>query len=134
MPAAPHIPAATDRLQILLDADCALCTRLGQYLMRHARSGRFDLAPIRSDLGQRLVAHYAIPYPKGSFILIDSGHAYTKTSAVFRVARHLPAPARWVLILKIFPRSWTDALYDLIARNRHRIFKGPVMCARLERR
>ena len=123
---------ATDRLMVLLDAQCPLCTRLGRFLTRHAPPGRFELVPIRCETGQRLIDQYAIPDPEGSFILIDTGHAYTKSAAVFRVTRHLPAPARWVLILKIFPRSWTDAIYDVIARNRRRIFETPLTCARYD--
>jgi predicted DCC family thiol-disulfide oxidoreductase YuxK len=123
---------ATDRLMVLLDAQCPLCTRLGQYLTRHAPPGRFELVPIRCETGQRLIDQYAIPDPEGSFILIDTGHAYTKSPAVFRVARHLAAPARWVLILRILPRAWTNAIYDVIARNRRRIFKTPLTCARYD--
>jgi len=128
MTSAPHIPHADPPLVVLLDGECVLCTRVGQYLTRHAPHGRFDLIAIRSDPGQDLIAAHAIPNPDGSFILIDAGHAYTKSTAVFRIASHLPAPARWIRILKIFPRPCTDALYNFIARNRHKIFKRPVTC------
>jgi len=123
----PESPPAAEPLLVLIDADCVLCTRIGQYLTRHAPPGRFLLIPLRSDQGQSLIAQYAIPN-QDSFILIDAGHARIKSNAVFRTTRELPAPARWILILKILPQTWTDALYNLIAANRHRIFKQPATC------
>ena len=53
----------------------------------------------------------------------------TKSSAVLRVLRYLGGVWRPLgVVAAIVPRALRDAVYDLVARHRHRLIRGGPAC------
>ena len=53
--------------------------------------------------------------------MVHGGVAYFKSDAALTVLSHLPGWG-WVRVLRAVPKALRDAVYNLVARNRYRIF------------
>jgi predicted DCC family thiol-disulfide oxidoreductase YuxK len=108
---------------VLYDGVCGLCNRSVQLILRNDRRGRFRFAALQSDAGRALLEKFGLP-PEAldSVVLVDGGQAWRKSRAALRIARRMdpPWPLLWPLV--IIPRPVADLLYNLLARNRYRIF------------
>lgn len=108
---------------ILFDGVCRFCNGSVNFVLRHDRAGRFRFAPLQSDPGQQLMTEYGINREKtDSFVLIEGGKPYLKSTAALRVARGLGFPWNLLGVFMILPAAVRDMVYDWIARNRYRWF------------
>jgi predicted DCC family thiol-disulfide oxidoreductase YuxK len=126
-PAVPGFP--DDRPIIIFDGYCAMCSGFARFVLRHDRGGRFRLVPAQSRLGRALYVHYGLdPVDYETNILIEDGIAWFKAEGSIRIAERLGFPSRLAAGLRMLPRTWRDALYDVVARNRLRIFGRREVC------
>jgi len=103
---------------ILYDGDCGLCSHWVSFLLRADRRARFRFAPLQAtDLAQA-----------DSVKLRHKGVVYLRSEAVLRTLALLGFPYSLATPLRLIPRTWRDAVYDLVARNRHRFFARPSTC------
>jgi predicted DCC family thiol-disulfide oxidoreductase YuxK len=107
---------------ILYDGVCVLCSRWVRFVARRDVSRRFRFTAIQSGYGTRLAEAFGIdPANPDTNAVIHSGVAYFKSDAALTVLGALPG-WRWVGVLRRVPKPLRDALYNLVARNRYRIF------------
>ena len=57
-----------------------------------------------------------------TFVLIADGRSYVRSDAAIRMARYFRGPWKLLGAIKVFPRPIRDWAYDLVARNRYRLF------------
>ena len=107
---------------ILFDGVCNLCNRSVDFVLKWDRKKQFCYVSLQSEEGKKLVEHYRIPLDTDSIILIRNTKVFTESEAAIEIARMLPAPWKWLSILRFLPRRWRDGLYRWVARNRHRWF------------
>jgi predicted DCC family thiol-disulfide oxidoreductase YuxK len=117
-----------DRLAVLYDRDCGLCTATARRLQRWDRAGRLDLVPLQdlSHAASPDVAALAAGRPLGSALhVVDpaTGTVSSGGEGVLEIARRLPGGSRpAALVGAVAPARWAIGVgYDLVARNRHRI-------------
>ncbi|MCA9563808.1 MAG: DUF393 domain-containing protein, partial [Myxococcales bacterium] len=72
-----------------------------------------------ADLARR--QGIGIPGDLSTVALYERGEVSVRSEAIFRVAKHLRAPARWLRLFRFLPRFLTDAVYRGVARVRYRI-------------
>jgi predicted DCC family thiol-disulfide oxidoreductase YuxK len=126
-PAVPKFP--DDRPIVIFDGDCAMCSGSVQFLLRHDGRGVFRVLPAQSELGRALYVHYGLdPVDYESNILIENGVAWFKSEGSIRMAEHLGLPWSLIGVFRILPRPIRDRLYDVVARNRLRIFGRRTVC------
>ncbi|WP_343746730.1 thiol-disulfide oxidoreductase DCC family protein [Chitinophaga sp.] len=114
---------------ILFDGVCNLCNGSINFVIRHDRRGHFRFAPLQSDAAATLATTHQIDISQmASFILVQNGKAYTKSTAALRVARQLPFPWKLLYAGIIFPRFIRDGVYNIVARNRYRWFGRKDSC------
>jgi predicted DCC family thiol-disulfide oxidoreductase YuxK len=89
---------------------------------RRDPQGRFRMEPLQSEAGRALLARHGVPETIDSLVLIEGDRAYTHSHAALRVTRRLGGPWRLTGALLLLPRTFRDALYRWVARNRHRWF------------
>jgi predicted DCC family thiol-disulfide oxidoreductase YuxK len=107
---------------ILYDGVCVLCSRWVRFVARRDVSRRFRFTAIQSGYGTPLAEAFGIdPANPDTNAVIHSGVAYFKSDAALTVLGALPG-WRWVGVLRRVPKPLRDALYNLVARNRYRIF------------
>lgn len=107
---------------ILYDGVCVFCSRWIRFIAARDKDRRFRFAAIQSGYGTRLAQAFGIdPRDPDSNAVIHGGVAYFKSDAALTVLSHLPGWG-WVCALRLFPKPLRDAVYNLVARNRYRIF------------
>jgi predicted DCC family thiol-disulfide oxidoreductase YuxK len=114
---------------ILFDGVCNLCNSSVQFVIRHDKGAKFKFASLQSEFGQKILREEQLPVDDlRSFILIENGKVYTRSTAALRVAKKLGGA--WPLLYGfiIVPRFIRDAVYDLIARNRYKWFGKQEAC------
>ncbi|SKA43150.1 Predicted thiol-disulfide oxidoreductase YuxK, DCC family [Chitinophaga eiseniae] len=114
---------------ILFDGVCNFCNASINFVIRHDRQGHFRFAPLQSATAASLGAAHQIDTSQlASFVLVQHGKAYTKSTAALKVARQLPFPWKLLYAGIVIPRFVRDGVYDIIARNRYRWFGRKDSC------
>lgn len=114
---------------ILFDGVCNFCNAGINFVIRHDRQQRFMFAPLQSAAATALgAAHQIDTRELNSFVLVQNGKAYTKSTAALRVVRQLPFPWKLLYAGIILPGFIRDSIYNLIARNRYRWFGKKDTC------
>jgi predicted DCC family thiol-disulfide oxidoreductase YuxK len=107
---------------ILYDGVCIFCSRWVRFVIARDVARRFRFTPIQSDYGSRLAQAFGIdPADPDTNAVIHGGVAYFKSEAALTVLSALPG-WRWTRAVFWVPKPLRDAVYNLIARNRYRIF------------
>jgi predicted DCC family thiol-disulfide oxidoreductase YuxK len=113
---------------IVFDGDCVLCSRWARWVDERDRAMRFRFVAIQSEAGGALASRFGVaPDAPETNIVVLAERAYFKFDTVVAILNAVGARRRaWLLSLT--PRSWREALYDLIARNRYRWFGRRANC------
>jgi predicted DCC family thiol-disulfide oxidoreductase YuxK len=107
---------------ILYDGVCIFCSRWVRFVATRDVDRRFRFTAIQSPYGTRLAQAFGIdPADPDTNAVIRGGVAYFKSDAALTVLSSLPG-WQWVKVLFAVPRPLRNAVYNLIARNRYRIF------------
>jgi predicted DCC family thiol-disulfide oxidoreductase YuxK len=107
---------------ILYDGVCVFCSRWIRFVSSRDRDCRFRFTAIQSAYGTRLAQAFGIdPADPDTNAVIHSGIAWFKSDAALTVLSNLPG-WRWTRALFVVPRPLRDAVYNVVARNRYRIF------------
>jgi predicted DCC family thiol-disulfide oxidoreductase YuxK len=113
---------------ILYDGICIFCSRWVRFVAKRDIAGRFRFTAIQSDYGGRLAMHFGIDRADpDTNAVVHGGIAYFKSDAALMVLSELPYWG-WARVLMRVPKRWRDGLYDLVARNRYRIFGTYEVC------
>ncbi|MHB9285475.1 thiol-disulfide oxidoreductase DCC family protein [Halobacteriales archaeon Cl-PHB] len=108
---------------LLFDGVCNLCTWSVRFVVERDPNGIFRFAPLQSDVASELLAnHDQAPEDLDSVVLLADGEVYTKSDAAIRVATRLGGVYRLLGPFRYVPRVLRDAVYDLVAASRYRIF------------
>jgi predicted DCC family thiol-disulfide oxidoreductase YuxK len=107
---------------ILYDGVCVFCSRWIRFVATRDVERRFRFTAIQSEYGRRLSQAFGIdPEDPDTNAVVHGGMAYFKSDAALTVLSHLPG-WEWVSVLRAVPKPLRDAVYNLVARNRYRIF------------
>jgi predicted DCC family thiol-disulfide oxidoreductase YuxK len=113
---------------ILYDGVCVFCSRWIRFIAARDLDARFRFTAIQSDYGQRLAQAFGInPADPDTNAVIHGGTAHFKSDAALTVLSNLPG-WQWVRVLRAFPKPLRDAVYNLVATNRYRIFGKYDVC------
>lgn len=108
---------------ILFDGVCNLCSGAVQFIIKRDPSAHFKFASLQSDFGQRQLERFNLdPRALHSVILIQNNQFYQRSDAALMISRKLVGG--WPLLygFKILPRFLRDGIYNIIAKNRYRLF------------
>jgi predicted DCC family thiol-disulfide oxidoreductase YuxK len=107
---------------ILYDGVCVFCSRWIRFVAMRDTDQRFRFTAIQSDYGRRLAQAFGIdPEDPDTNAVVHGGVAYFKSDAALTVLSQLPG-WKWVRVLRAVPKALRDAVYNIVARNRYRIF------------
>lgn len=109
---------------LLFDGICNLCNRAVQFIIRNDPAGKIKFASLQSDTGQKFLQTFGLSKAEFfSLVFIYNDTVFLRSDAVLQIARLLKKP--WPLLYplgRIIPRFFRDKLYNLISKNRYRIF------------
>jgi predicted DCC family thiol-disulfide oxidoreductase YuxK len=125
----PQHLTASENAIILFDGVCNLCSSSVQQVLKYDKAGYFHFASLQGETGQRLLQQHQLPLNAfNSFVLIENGIAFTRSTAALKVAKKLSGLYKILYPLIIVPRFIRDAMYDLVARNRYKWFGKKEAC------
>jgi len=107
---------------ILYDGLCVFCSRWVRFVATRDVEQRFRFTAIQSGYGTRLAQAFGIdPGDPDTNAVVHGGEVFFKSDAALTVLSHLPG-WRWTRALFRVPKPLRNAVYNLVARNRYRIF------------
>ncbi len=108
---------------ILFDGVCNLCNSAVQFVIKHDKKNYFKFASLQSEAGQQLLGKYQLKEAKlNSFVFIENGAAYTRSTAALKVSKHLNGAVKLLYGFIIVPAFIRDAVYTFISNNRYSWF------------
>jgi predicted DCC family thiol-disulfide oxidoreductase YuxK len=113
---------------LLYDGVCGLCNRAVQFILRHDAKGDFRFASLQSEFAQRMLARHRLNAADLDtvYVVVDCDGGETllaRSDAVLFVMREIGGIWRsGAAVLAWLPRRLRDWAYDLVARNRYRVF------------
>jgi predicted DCC family thiol-disulfide oxidoreductase YuxK len=114
---------------ILFDGVCNLCSGAVQFIIRHDSKKQFRFASLQSRFGEDVMKRFGLPVNQfNSFILLENGEIYTRSTAALKVAKKLKGAWSLAYCFIIVPRFIRDAVYNLVARNRYKWFGKKEEC------
>ena len=108
---------------ILFDGTCNFCSRWVHFIIRHDNEGKIHFAAMQSDAGKKILNEHNLSHLVNSmdtFIFIDHGKIYSRSSAGLRIAKYLDGGWKFFSVFLIVPPFLRDAVYNFIAKNRYK--------------
>lgn len=119
----------TEERIILFDGVCNFCNGAVNFVIKRDKKGLIKFAPLQTEHGRQLLEKYNLPQlDMQSFVFIEKGKAYLRSTAALKVCRYLNA--LWPLCygFMIVPRFIRDGIYNWVARNRYKWFGQKDSC------
>ena len=114
---------------ILFDGVCNFCNAGVNFIIKQDKKRVFRFAALQSPTGQKLLDVFHLPKEGfDSFVVIDDGVAYKKSTAGLKVYGKLPWYWKWTQMFWVVPPFIRNGLYDLIAKNRYKWFGKKDRC------
>jgi predicted DCC family thiol-disulfide oxidoreductase YuxK len=119
----------TEQPIILFDGVCNFCNNIVKFVLKRNNKKPVYFASLQSETGRKILQQYRLPMDDmQTIVFIENGKTYTRSSAGLRICRYLRG--LWPLCygLIIVPKFIRDAVYNWIARNRHKWFGKQEEC------
>lgn len=119
---------------IFFDGECGLCNRLNLFVLKRDSNARFRFAPLQGSYARRKLTHlHEDPDTLDTFYVLigedtTNERVLKKSAAALSVVAHLPGRWKYLSLLRLVPLPLRDAIYDVIARNRHRFLEHVEAC------
>ena len=114
---------------LLYDGVCGLCNRLVQFTVRHDRKDMFRFASLQGPTAARILErHGQSPADLDTFYVVTAcGQPKellrSRSDAALFVLHELGGGWRMLAVIGgVLPKFLRDAAYNLVARNRYRVF------------
>lgn len=107
-----------DRIIVFFDGNCLLCNASVQWILNHEKYHTLSFAPLQGSTFSSL-HDLNVPLPD-SLIVWNKGTMLVKSEAICTILHAMGGP--WNLAgtcLSIIPKFISNAVYDIIAKNRH---------------
>ena len=114
---------------IFFDGVCNLCNSSVQFVIQRDHKDSFRFAALQSDLAKEKLS--AADFSTGemnTIVLMEGDQIYVRSTAALRIARKLSG--LWPLLFGfiVVPTFIRDFCYELIAKNRYRIWGRSESC------
>ncbi|HAO46619.1 MAG TPA: thiol-disulfide oxidoreductase DCC family protein [Ferruginibacter sp.] len=108
---------------ILFDGICNFCNEAVKFVLKRNKKQNIRFAAFQADAGHRLLEAHQLPATSmETFVFIENGKAYSRSTAALRVCRHLRGLWPLCYAFIIVPRFIRDGIYNWIAANRYKWF------------
>ncbi|WP_321515506.1 thiol-disulfide oxidoreductase DCC family protein [Marinifilum fragile] len=114
---------------VLFDGVCNFCNTTVRFVLAYNRAENIQFSPLQSDFAKQLLAQHNLSSDDmNTVVFIEDNKAYTRSTAAFHISKHLIYPWKAIYYFKFVPKSITDWIYDLIAKNRYSWFGKKNQC------
>ena len=114
---------------ILFDGVCNFCSFWVNFVIKRDKNDIFRFAALQSETGEKYLKKFRLNITDpDTFVLIEGKEYFIKSTAALKVAWELKSWLKISYPLIFLPISFRDFLYDLIAKNRYKIFGKKDVC------
>jgi len=114
---------------ILFDGVCNFCNFWVNFVIKKDKKDLFRFAALQSEIGKELTNKSNINTSNpDTFILIVGDKFYTKSTAALMVSKELNSVLKILFPFIILPTFLRDLVYDLLAKNRYKLFGRKDSC------
>jgi predicted DCC family thiol-disulfide oxidoreductase YuxK len=114
---------------VLFDGVCNFCNASINFIIDRDSGNNFRFAALQSETGRKLLEQHG--YNNNildSVVLIKNNRVYKKSAAALEIVRELNGLWPVLYIFKVLPSFILDILYNVIARNRYKLFGKADVC------
>ena len=114
---------------ILFDGLCNLCVGSVQFIIKRDKQKQFRFASLQSSFGKNVLVQFGLnENDPSSFILLEQGKIFTRSTAALKVCRQLSGAWKMMFAFIIVPASIRNYFYSIIAHNRYTWFGKKEAC------
>lgn len=114
---------------ILFDGVCNFCNGAVNFTIKRDKRKTIKFAALQSNAGKAMLQQYGLPANHlSSFILVENGKVFDRSTAALRVCRYLKGGWPLCYGLIIVPAFIRNAVYNFIAKNRYKWFGQKEEC------
>lgn len=114
---------------VLFDGICNLCNSSVSFLIKYDTENNLHFAAQQTESGKNLLKQYGIEGDNQSVILISGDKVFYKSDAIIEISKKLMGWPRFLKYGYLIPKVIRNSVYDLIAKNRYRIFGKRDICS-----
>ncbi|MBC7885799.1 MAG: DUF393 domain-containing protein [Saprospiraceae bacterium] len=108
---------------LFYDGSCRLCNWSVQFILKRDSKRIFRFCSLQSESGKTVSVPPETSQMPDSIILLYKNNYYLYSDAVIRILIMLGSWYTWLAyIINIFPKTFRNYFYRLIAKNRYRLF------------
>lgn len=111
---------------LYFDGVCNLCNALVRFIIKRDHRLKIKFSPLQSVEADKVMK--SKNFSDDSVVYYTGNQYYIKSSAILKLLGDLGGVWRIFSILKIIPVRIRDYIYDMIAKNRYRIFGRSDTC------
>ena len=114
---------------ILFDGVCNFCNFWVNFVIKRDNKDLFRFAALQSEKAKELTNRLKIDISSlDTFVMIVGEKFYIKSTAALMVSKELNSILKILFPLIILPAFFRDFVYDLIAKNRFKLFGRKESC------
>jgi len=114
---------------ILFDGVCNFCNAAINFVIDHDPEKHFKFAALQSEIGQNILRKFNKNTEDfDSVILLKDSQFYQKSAAALEITKHLSGGWKNLSFFSILPTFFLDFFYDIIAKNRFKVFGKSESC------
>ena len=114
---------------VLFDGVCNFCNFWVNFLLDRDKKDRFRFTPLQSETGEKLLKKFNLSTNDfDTFVVIDGDKFYVRSTAALMVAKNLSGLWKIFYAFILIPKPIRDFLYNLIAKNRYKLFGKREAC------
>lgn len=114
---------------ILFDGVCNLCNGFVNFVIPRDRENKFQFGSLQSSKVKELLNHYQyLRTDLSTVILVENYQLHTQSTAVLKILRKMGGGWSLLYGFIIFPKFFRDFVYDLVAKNRYKLFGRKDSC------
>ncbi|OGU77772.1 MAG: hypothetical protein A2V93_10880 [Ignavibacteria bacterium RBG_16_34_14] len=114
---------------ILFDGVCNFCNFWVNFLLDRDKKDKFRFTALQSETGEKLLKKFNLSTEDfDTFVLIVGDKYYVRSTAALLVAKNLTGLWKMLYVFIIIPKQIRDFLYNLVAKNRYKLFGKKETC------
>jgi len=110
---------------LFFDGVCSLCNEWVDFAMAQKSAEKIYFASLQGETAKQKLK----TVPSDTVVFLDEENLYTQSEAIFRLMAYWQKPFPWAAKIGLqAPKSFTDRVYDWIAKNRLSWFGTRAQC------
>jgi len=118
----------TDKSIVFFDGYCILCNGFVDFLIRKDNNNSLKYASLQGETAKEILPSDYLSRIDSVVFIDNQARIFVKSKAVIQILCTLGGFWKVLKLLNVFPKSFNDFFYDIIANNRYSWFGKNDLC------